>query len=396
MALALLLAEWAHSRNGRVVALTVNHGLRADSAVEAQQVGRWLNGLPGLTHHILNWTDDKPRTGIQAAARAARYRLLAQHCRQNGILHLCVAHQRDDQVETHRLRAGHQSGSVGLAGMSAIRLLDGVRLLRPLLGVGKVELQALLTARGQAWITDPSNANPAFERVRLRAVASEAGDPRDAAMLHRLGLERQRLESEAAVILADSLTLHETGWGDLPIDALCPSGAAQLMAFGWLLQCLGGTDYPVGEARRAEALTRLEADQTADFTLGGCLLRRRGKKLEIHRDWGAIGHCLDALPGEQALWDDRFAVVLAPTLEPKAPFTIARLGESGLRQLERLGHSPARSGIPGLVPAATRPALPALWQGDRLVAVPHLGFGSGLSARFRPARGAASGGFTVA
>lgn len=399
LALTLLLAEWAHSRNGRVDALTVDHQLRAESAAEAEQVGRWLAPLPGVTHRILPWPGPKPESGIQAAARAARYRLLAAHCRDHAILHLCVAHHRDDQTETHRLRAGHGSGTIGLAGMSAVRPLDGVRLLRPLLGVAKTELLALLQARDQPWISDPSNSNPAFERVRLRASAETEPpetEARDLAALHRLGLERQRLEDEAASSLVDRLTVHASGWAELDLDALAETAASSL-AFGWVLQSLGGNDYPVSAERRLEALARIKTDGVADFTLGGCHLRRHGARLQIQRDWGAIRHRLAAdpdinLPGMQILWDARFDVTVSPELSPNSGLTIARLGEQGLRQLGRLGHSQAGYGIP----EPARKALPALWQDDRLVSAPLLGFGSGLKARFRPARAAASGGFTVA
>ena len=394
MALTLLLAEWVHGRGGHLDALTVDHGLRPESAAEAAQVGRWLGALPGVTHRILAWAGTKPETGIQAAAREARYALLAAHCRDNGILHLGIAHQRDDQLETHRLRAGHGSGAIGLAGMSAIRSLEGVRLLRPLLGVAKAELLALLTARDQPWIADPSNANPAFERTRLRTQGEVDGDTEalDAAAIHRLGLERQRLEREAAAILAESLTLHDTGWATLEAAAFAEVAAPQGLAFGWVLQSLGGNDYPVAEERRCAALERVRGDAAADFTLGGCHLRRRGDMLEIHRDWGAIRHRLAATPGAHATWDDRFRVTVSPQLVPDQDFTIARLGERGLRELGRMGHSQVESGIP----EPARKGLPALWQGDHLVSAPHLGFGVGLSARFRPVRSAASGGFTVA
>jgi tRNA(Ile)-lysidine synthase len=396
LALTLLLAEWAHSRNGRVDALTVDHQLRAESAAEAEQVGRWLAPLPGVTHRVLPWRDPKPESGIQAAAREARYRLLAAHCRDHAILHLSVAHHRDDQTETHRLRAAHGSGTIGLAGMSAVRPLDGVRLLRPLLSVAKAELLALLQARGQPWISDPSNNNPAFERVRLRASAETETEARDLAALHRLGLERQRLEDEAASILAERLTVHASGWAELDLDAFAEAAASSL-AFGWVLQSLGGNDYPVAAERRLEALARIRAYDAADFTLGGCHLRRHGARLEIHRDWGAIRHRLAAdpepkAPGMGSLWDGRFAVTVSPGLSPNSGFTIARMGEHGLRQLGRLGHSQAGYGIS----EPARKALPALWQDDRLVCAPLLGFGSGLKARFRPARAAASGGFTVA
>jgi tRNA(Ile)-lysidine synthase len=396
MALALLLAEWAHSRNGQVHALTVDHRLRDGSTAEAEQVGRWLANLPGVTHRILTWSEPKPETGIQAAARAARYGLLAAHCRAHAILHLCTAHHRDDQHETHRLRAGHGSGALGLAGMSAIRPLDGVRLLRPLLGVAKADLVALLAARDQAWISDPSNSNPAFERARLRASAEPEFDARDDAALHRLGLERRRLEAEAATTLAESLVVHAAGWAELNLDAFAETASANL-AFGWVLQSLGGNDYPVSEDRRSEALARIRSDAAADFTLGGCHLRRHGAGLEIYRDWGAIRHRVTLDPGTnglgiRSLWDGRFDVTGPPERSPNSGLTIARLGEHGLRQLGRLGHSQAGYGIP----EPARKALPALWQDDQLVSAPLLGFGSGLKARFRPARGAASGGFTVA
>jgi tRNA(Ile)-lysidine synthase len=391
LALTLLLAEWAHRRNGRLVALTVDHQLRADSAAEAEQVGRWLAHLPNVSHRILSWTGPKPESGIQAAAREARYRLLAAYCGDHAILHLCVAHHRDDQLETHRLRAGHGSGTIGLAGMSAVRPLDGVRLLRPLLSVAKAELLALLVARDQRWITDPSNSNPAFERVRLRATAETQREAGDIAALHRLGLERQRLEGEAASILAEGLMVHPAGWAELGMDAFAETAASSL-AFGWVLQSLGGNDYPVADQRRLEALARLRADAAADFTLGGCHLRRNGARLEIYRNWGAIRHRLIAESAIRNRWDGRFDVTVSPETAAGSGVTIARLGEHGLRQLGRLGHSQAGYGIP----EPARKALPGLWQGDRLVAAPQLGFGSGLQARFRPARAAASGGFTVA
>jgi tRNA(Ile)-lysidine synthase len=396
LALTLLLAEWAHSRNGRVDALTIDHRLRPDSTSEAEQVGRWLAHLPGITHRILPWSEPKPQSGIQAAARDARYRLLAADCRDHAILHLCVAHHRDDQQETHRLRAGHGSGSLGLAGMSAARPLDGVRLLRPLLGVAKVELVDLLQARDQAWISDPSNRNPAFERVRLRASAGTETEGRDIAALHRLGLERQRLEGAAASILAESLVVHDSGWAELHLDALAETAASSL-AFGWVLQSLGGNDYPVSDDRRLEALAQIRTEDSADFTLGGCHLRRRGVLLEVRRDWGAIRHriALDPelnAPGMHSLWDGRFDVTVSPELPSNSGLTIARLGEHGLRQLGQLGHAQTGYGIP----EPARKALPALWRADRLVSAPLLGFGTGLKARFRPGRAAASGGFTVA
>jgi tRNA(Ile)-lysidine synthase len=76
LALTILADRWAREHGGELIALTVDHRLRRESAEEAQTVGSWLVAR-GIAHHVLVWTDPKPVTGIQEAARAARYRLLA-------------------------------------------------------------------------------------------------------------------------------------------------------------------------------------------------------------------------------------------------------------------------------------------------------------------------------
>src|SRR5439155_7478782 len=132
---------------GEAWALTVDHRLRPESAVEAQTVAEWL-APRAIPHEVLVWADKKPASGIQEAARAARYRLLAGWCRERGCLHLLTAHHREDQAETHLIRRRAGSGVDGLAGMSAVREMAGVRLVRPLLSVPKARLVALLAAEG--------------------------------------------------------------------------------------------------------------------------------------------------------------------------------------------------------------------------------------------------------
>src|SRR4029077_6374622 len=103
---------------------------------EARRGAGWL-AARGIPHEILVWSGEKPKTGIQEAAREARYRLLADWCRARGCLHLLTAHHRDDQAETHLIRRRAGSGVDGLAGMSAVRELDGCVVLRPLLGFSR-------------------------------------------------------------------------------------------------------------------------------------------------------------------------------------------------------------------------------------------------------------------
>ena len=172
LALTILADRWARQHGGQICALSVDHRLRPESGDEIQQLARWL-AARSIRHHILLWDGEKPVTRIQETARTARYRLMGEWCRAQGCLHILTGHHRDDQIETHLLRRDRSSGPDGLAGMSAIREIDGCRILRPLLEIPKVRLLATLAAEHQSFITDPSNLNPVYARVRLRDRAED-------------------------------------------------------------------------------------------------------------------------------------------------------------------------------------------------------------------------------
>ena len=149
LALCLFADRWVRARGGRLVALTVDHGLRPGSRQECATLARWLGGR-GIEHDILTWKGAKPAAGIQAAAREARYSLLHEACRERGILHLLLAHHAADQAETVLLRAGAGSGFDGLAAMPAVSGLEAPRRLRPLLGEKGPECSLRLTRPAQA------------------------------------------------------------------------------------------------------------------------------------------------------------------------------------------------------------------------------------------------------
>src|SRR5579871_1101881 len=203
MALVLLCHRWAQARGGAVLAISIDHGLRSDSAVEVRQVGRWLKAR-GIAHTALAWHHEASGgAAIQARARAARYALLAEACRKRAILHLALAHHAGDQAETVLMRLA-RGGIDGLAGMSEIATRDGLRLIRPLLGIEPARLRATLAAARQEWIEDPSNANPVFERVRWRRAISPHLIPALSLAAAEIGRERQRREAELADLLAEA------------------------------------------------------------------------------------------------------------------------------------------------------------------------------------------------
>ena len=164
-----LLAAWRETgARPPIVVATVDHGLRPESAGEARRVARWAKAL-GLRHRILTWEGDKPATGIQEAAREARYRLLADLARRVKASHVVTAHTRDDQAETVVMRLVRGTGVGGLAGMRPAIIRDEIVLARPFLGVAKARLLATCAAAGWPSLDDPSNADPRFARARLRA-----------------------------------------------------------------------------------------------------------------------------------------------------------------------------------------------------------------------------------
>lgn len=376
MALCLLADRWARGLGGSVLALTVDHGLRDDSAEEAETVSGWISGR-GIESQVLTWRREAGAASagsMQAAAREARYRLLERACAQAGILHLLLAHTRDDQAETVLLRLSKGSGVDGLSAMAGLRETGTVRLLRPLLDIAKVRLEATCRNLGQDWIVDPSNLAPRFARGRLRrvaaALAAEGLTPeRLADTARRAGRARAALEAATADWLGRAAEIFPEGY--IRLDRTHLERAPEDIALRALSRCLmvvGGG----GHAPRLERLERLyealkSGRDAGGRTLGGCRVIGDGDgRLLICREPAAT----ETLPlpqktGKQAapvLWDGRFRVMAGS--DAPANLQVRRLGVSGRTALREAGLAAAR------LPAVAALSLPGLWAADRLVALP--------------------------
>jgi tRNA(Ile)-lysidine synthase len=226
----VLAARWRKSlkRGPKLLAVTIDHGLRAEAKTEAAAVKRLARSL-GIPHQTLRWTGPKPKTGIQEAARRARYRLLGGASRQDGGAPVLTAHTRDDQAETVLFRMMRGSGVAGLTGMRAAGLLPGfehekIELFRPLLDIPKARLIATLKAARIAYAEDPSNCDPRFARPRLRELMPKlAAEGLTAARLARLAWRAGRVETALYQASQDALNRMAPGpWperGPVVIDA---------------------------------------------------------------------------------------------------------------------------------------------------------------------------------
>lgn len=188
MALMWLAARWrrALKKGPRLLAVTVDHGLRKEAAREARDVKQLARALD-LDHRTVRWTGPKPKTGLPSAARDARYRLLASAAQRHAASHIFTAHTQDDQAETVIMRLSRGSGIAGLAAMARQSDRGGAILARPFLDVPKSRLVATLRKAGVAFADDPTNHDPRFTRPRLRALmpalAAEGADARGLARL---------------------------------------------------------------------------------------------------------------------------------------------------------------------------------------------------------------------
>jgi tRNA(Ile)-lysidine synthase len=370
LALAILADRWARERGGQICALTVDHRLRPESGEEIRRLGAWL-AVRAIRHEILVWTGEKPRTGIQEAARLARYRLLGGWCRDHACLHLLTAHHRDDQIETHLIRRRAHSGPDGLAGMSAIRELAACRLLRPLLGVARDRLVAFLEAERQPFVSDPSNLDPAFERSRLRQ-----GDGASAGAVSRLlgeigafGRRREADEHERNTLLVRYVSLHPAGFALL--DPAMMSETSSEMAerlLSAVTAAIGGASYPPRRERITRLREALGGAARRGHTLGGCRFIRWRERILVTRELARAAAPLRLRPGERMIWDRRFEIVTPQT--DRGRFTIGYLGLAEAPRLDR--HTPElrRARLPRLLLSV----IPAVWDEEGIAGVPHLGF----------------------
>lgn len=281
-ALLWLAARWrkALRRGPTLVAVTVDHGLRPEAKAEARAVRKLADSL-GIAHRTLRWRGAKPKTGLQAVARLARYDLLAKAARRSGASHIMTAHSRDDQAETVLMRLSRGSGIGGLAAMMRETALPigaarGLMLARPLLDVPKARLVATLEAHGIGFSDDASNDDPRFTRVRWRALMPAlAAEGLDARALSRLSRRAARAEEalSLAALGAERALVHETGrgvacsaeaFGRLPAEI-------RLRLAGRMIERVGGEGAP--ELGKLEALLEaLEDGVSLRRTLAGAVV----------------------------------------------------------------------------------------------------------------------------
>ncbi|MGX5845600.1 tRNA lysidine(34) synthetase TilS [Mesorhizobium sp. PL10] len=366
---ALLLLLKAHldrsASTARLLAVTIDHGLRPEAAAEARAVAK-LCAKRGIVHRTLNWSGAKPSTGLPAAAREARYRLLAEVAQAQGIGVIVTGHTADDQAETVLMRQargdGREPAGRGLAGMAPATLYDWrIWIARPLLGVRRAALRAFLRRENVGWAEDPTNIDAHFERPRIRTVLGEDRSGQRFAeaigLARRAAAEREQLGRRAAAQIGEFASRPAKGLIRLdPGFVKADDTRAAVYGLRVLLAATGGVALLPDQTRsealfeqmRAGPLCATLSRTVADIRRTGIFLYRESRDLP------------PAAPLAAGLWDGRRQVTEAEAFtlgDSSGALLIAPLGAAAAAK--RI----AGSGAPASLVRAALAAEPALWRG---------------------------------
>ncbi|WP_424969143.1 tRNA lysidine(34) synthetase TilS [Dinoroseobacter sp. S76] len=362
MALLHLASGWGAARGVSIHAATVDHGLRAEAAAEQAHVAASCAALD-LPHRPLRWTGWDGQGNLQASAREARIALLADWARAEALDAVCLGHTQDDQAETLLLRLMRGSGVDGLAAMSARRQRAGVLWLRPLLDQQRETLRDYLRAERVAWCEDPSNTDERFDRVRVRRAIDMLD--LDTARLAQTADAMRRAQDALGQRAAEVVTAGHVrfDWGEVLMDharlaALDAETRLRLLAEA--VRWVSGTAY---RPRLSSLETTWARLAEGPATLQGCLFTPERADLRISREVSAVADLRGPIAEP---WDGRWQFAWPENSAPRPAAEVRSLGAEGLKQVGRPPDGP---------PFASLCATPAIWQDDRVLAVPRLKWG---------------------
>ena len=367
LALMFLIKKWLENNkfDKDVVVLTVNHQLREESNAECAEVALIAQGY-GFQHKILIWHHENIKTSIQEKARNARYDLMINYLKENGIDTLITGHTLDDKIETFLMRLSKGSGLEGLKSIQTSRNVDGINLFRPLLKITRDQTTKTLVSQNIGWIDDPTNTDEKYERIKIRNNIST---------LEKLNISKEMLQ----------LTLNRLGRAHEVISNITEKALLEVLHFDSLgyvsldYNLLKAYPYEIiikvfekaliyvnGKRVSLQSLERVcsEVIQTRKpKTINGCVIYTKKNIIHITRENRDI-ESFNLKVGDLHVWDNRFKVCLKSFNEDF--ITIKNLGRS--KELKYLCENTIYADIPSYI----LNTLPGGFIKDKLVLMPNI------------------------
>ena len=358
VALLAAMVEFAKARAVELHVITVDHGLRTDAKQEIALVtdlcARWE-----LPHHVEFWSGWTGDGNLQAAAREARYGLMADWAHAHQINHVALGHTADDQAETFLMRLARGAGVDGLSAMAPRRIQHGITWVRPFLQIERSALRTYLRASRLDWCEDPSNDNRDFERVRVRdalTVLGSLGVRTDTLVdvAQNMTRAREALDWQTFLAARDGAALVQGAAAlDLRKFRMLPEEIARRLlihAITWIAQ----SKYSPRRDAVARTLKAVRASRGA--TLDGCQIMVENDIVWVFRELNALK---DIACEVGDMWDDRW-LVTGPEDDPD--LEVRALGVEPLSQIEGW----REFGLPRAVLAVT----PSVWYDGEMIAAP--------------------------
>lgn len=369
MAMLHLASGWARQMGIELKCATVNHGLRPEAASEAELVAAECAGL-NISHTTLNWDGWDGQGNLQDAARQARIDLIGRWLGTSR--NVLMGHTQDDQAETFLMRLIRGSGVDGLSGIPAQRIVNGWRIVRPLLSVTRAELRHFNDTLNIPYVDDPSNEDDAFTRVRLRKFLADEGLSTERLCKTQHAMERAQVALERRTLDAANQVRGKkgiTGLITFDRDAFSKiETETQLRLFAAALADITNNTYRPRLTALEDSLEKALAGGKS--TLHGAMIYPKRENIYIGREYNAVRNEISKV-GETRQWDGRFKIFGNEIMG----LDVKALGPQGASQVR--DHSKTD------IPHDLLKALPAIWDEDRLVGFQPLKFGLAYSmARF--------------
>lgn len=397
VALLYLLSDWAKERNNLTLSVaTIDHGLRKESAAEAEQVGLIAKKL-GLRHVIEHWSGEKPDSALSQKAREVRYALLSKIAHDIGATAIALGHNSDDQRETVLMRTKRlgfsnfesepdKSTNLGLAGMRPITSYCGppyfkpVALVRPVLTIARAKLRLFLESTGEDWINDPSNEDDHYERVRVRKQL--AAHPTKYPSAFQIGefaddvaVLRQNLAYSCAQFMAECVWWQQCSGPDdgiVIIDRTAFEGWDKYL-MRYLLRALigvaGGRDFLISPDKAMQLTLNIQAGSMRRHTIGSAIIEPLKGQIRIWRENRNLPIINVSEAGDKVIaWDGRIIYRFSDE-HLKQNLELKALGKDGVASIE--------AQLRQKFEAKPRPALftqPAIFKADRPIFAPMLGW----------------------
>ena len=368
LALAYLANKFKNKYNYNIIAFTLDHQLRKESALETEYVKNIMNELK-IDHYSLIWSEPKPKTKIQETARIERYNILGNACNIHNCKYVFLGHHANDQVETLIIRLDAKSGLEGLGCMGEFSIIltssGKLELVRPLLYYKKDDLIKICNMSKLRWIEDPSNSNLKYLRSKTRKLL-EYNDMHDDFNKATLLFRRLNVNINEFVykFISNDIEFNDLGICKLKLNKFNKLPVVlQLRVLNYLLKIIGGKKYPRKSKKLHNLLENIKCENSKNTTVGGAYLKISKDSITLSRQLDNSIK-INQLNNSSTLWDRRF-LVLNKTKKPN--LTIGPLGEKDYLSMIKLNKIQKPS--INFYAIKTIPAIRVL---EQIVSVPHL------------------------